>query len=282
VIKIMEIQKIESLPTRSTGVYLITCKTNGKFYVGSSTVCLRRRCRSHQTNLKNGKHDNSLLQKNWNKYGAESFLYTVLELCEKDKCIEREQFWIDKLDATNRHIALNLAPIAGSVSGYRFTFESRRLKSIQTKNLWSDHKYRSLVSSSIAKSHANDNFKDNQRIKANKQWECPLARKAQSQRATLQMSDPDMRKLQSTNHKRWHTENPHIATNHSKHLKEYYRKNQPPNVRRVDQFDQNQTIVASFDSMVAAGKSIGVSNCAIYNAIKRNTMSGGYYWKYTI
>jgi hypothetical protein len=43
------------------------------------------------------------LQNAWNKYGEDNFYFSVLELVpDKDKLIEREQYWIDKLNACDR------------------------------------------------------------------------------------------------------------------------------------------------------------------------------------
>jgi group I intron endonuclease len=44
------------------------------------------------------KHANSYLQNAYNKYGAASFIVTILEECAPDSVLEREQFYINKLN----------------------------------------------------------------------------------------------------------------------------------------------------------------------------------------
>lgn len=87
------------------GIYAIVCKINGKAYVGS-TVHFRRRWDTHRGYLQNGKHSNPILQSAWNKHGAESFEFRVIEVvqnCEDlaAKLADREQFWIESIGSYN-------------------------------------------------------------------------------------------------------------------------------------------------------------------------------------
>jgi len=59
------------------GIYQIKNVENNKIYVGSS-VNLNERWRLHKCNLVANKHNNSYLQRSWNKYGEESFSFSVL------------------------------------------------------------------------------------------------------------------------------------------------------------------------------------------------------------
>ena len=84
-----------SLPTLP-GVYKITCITTGSFYVGS---CKNIRCRisTHYRLLQLGKHFNRHLQNAWGKYGELQFVVEVIELCNLEALIQREQYWIGQL-----------------------------------------------------------------------------------------------------------------------------------------------------------------------------------------
>ena len=100
------------------GIYMITCVANGRRYVGSAYWSIRRRKNVHWSCLRKGR-GNRHIQACWSKYGEESFVCTVLELCPRELCIEREQFWMDKLKPE-----LNVLPTAGSNAGCRQTPES--------------------------------------------------------------------------------------------------------------------------------------------------------------
>lgn len=91
-----------------SGVYLITCTTNNKIYIGSS-VNITRRWHWHKTALRRRKHHSVLLQRAWNKYGEECFTFSVLEKCKPSECLKREQVWLDALCACDPSRGYNTA-----------------------------------------------------------------------------------------------------------------------------------------------------------------------------
>jgi hypothetical protein len=78
-----------------------------KVYVGSSTQG-HRRVFSHTRDLDKGRHSNSYLQSAWDKYGAKSFEWHVVEQCSRDELLAREQWWIVFLRAADRRYGFNL------------------------------------------------------------------------------------------------------------------------------------------------------------------------------
>lgn len=84
-----------SIPETS-GIYRIICVPTGKFYIGSS-VQLRSRWSQHLYDFRNSIHKNPHLQSAWNKHGEQCFVFEVLELTLPDFQLEREQYWLDKL-----------------------------------------------------------------------------------------------------------------------------------------------------------------------------------------
>jgi group I intron endonuclease len=60
-------------------IYRITNMANGKYYIGSAELFARREWQ-HKTDLKRGVHKNPRLQAAWNKYGADMFIFEVLEV----------------------------------------------------------------------------------------------------------------------------------------------------------------------------------------------------------
>lgn len=103
-----------------SAIYEIRNTVNGHVYIGSA-VDIHNRRRQHFGFLKNGKHSNKHLQNAWNKHGEDCFLFSIIEYCNPEELIEREQFYID-----TRKPEYNIAPRAGSQLGYRHTEEARK------------------------------------------------------------------------------------------------------------------------------------------------------------
>lgn len=82
----------------TTGVYSITCRVNGKRYIGSS-VNIQSRWGAHRRLLTTGRHWNKHLQNAWNKHGAASFVFEIVEATEPSARVDRELFWANEFKA---------------------------------------------------------------------------------------------------------------------------------------------------------------------------------------
>lgn len=129
--KLSELKRNELL---INGIYKITNIANNKFYIGScsSKTYLYERLKHHQQDLINNNHCNIYLQKSYNKYGIENFYYEIIEECLPEKCIIKEQYWIDLL---NPHY--NLLKKAGSSFGRVVSQETANKISNSNKKFWS-------------------------------------------------------------------------------------------------------------------------------------------------
>jgi group I intron endonuclease len=78
------------------GIYRILNIVTGDFYLGQ-TIGLSSRRKSHFSKLKMGKHRNRYLQKAYDKYGKESFIFEILLYCEPLELIRYEQELVDRL-----------------------------------------------------------------------------------------------------------------------------------------------------------------------------------------
>jgi len=78
----------------TSGIYRITCVKNGKSYVGSSQD-IPRRWKEHKNRLRANRHINPHFQNAWNKYGEDSFVFSVVEKCDKDCLLDKEQGHFD-------------------------------------------------------------------------------------------------------------------------------------------------------------------------------------------
>ncbi len=91
--------------SKPAGVFQIKNTVNGKILLGSS-LNLEGPLNSHKFMLTIGRHRNDLLQKEWNEYGTEKFVFEILEVVKvkddphfdvKDELTLLEQIWLEKL-----------------------------------------------------------------------------------------------------------------------------------------------------------------------------------------
>lgn len=158
----------------NTGIYKITNIKNGKVYIGSASKSFNTRWQQHRNALKRGDHYNNHLQMSWNKYGEDSFIFEVLEICDAENCIERENY---NISLYNFEILYNILPQAGSTLGAKRTKETKdkiskshigKRASIEArekmrasklgKKLSEDHKMK--ISKTLSGRKKSDEFKD--------------------------------------------------------------------------------------------------------------------------
>jgi group I intron endonuclease len=87
------------------GIFQVRNVANGKVLLGSS-LNLEGPLNGHKFMLKMGRHRNSALQDDWNKYGEDRFLFEILEVVKvkddpnfnlEDEMTLLEQIWLEKL-----------------------------------------------------------------------------------------------------------------------------------------------------------------------------------------
>jgi group I intron endonuclease len=111
-----------------SGIYSIKNIITNSYYVGSA-VCIKKRIIIHKSHLKTNKHCNKKLQRSYNKYGHDKFIFNVIEEVDnKELLIEREQHWIESLDSVKN--GYNILPVAGSCLGRKHTEETKIKMSI--------------------------------------------------------------------------------------------------------------------------------------------------------
>jgi group I intron endonuclease len=112
-----------------SAIYKISFKPNPSlFYIGSAVDFFDRKIR-HKYHLNSNQHKNKRLQRMFNKYGAESLVFDIIEIVfDSSKLIEKEQHHIDTLNPS-----LNMLRVAGSCLGYKHSDSTRRLISSSNK-----------------------------------------------------------------------------------------------------------------------------------------------------
>jgi len=107
-----------------SGIYKITNGVTDKVYIGSA-IYIKNRWSTHLSLLRKNKHSNKYLQASWNKHTEVNFKFEVIENCEKELLLIREQFYIDLYDCVTPK-GYNLLPIAGSPLGFKHSEEAKQ------------------------------------------------------------------------------------------------------------------------------------------------------------
>lgn len=122
---------MSDIPTTS-GIYCILNEITGKLYIGSA-VNLRERRRQHFRLLREGIHVNTYLQHSVNKYGLSAFSFHIIELCDKQELLPREQIYLDETKCYCAKNGYNVCKFAGSKINTRDSAETRLKKSAARK-----------------------------------------------------------------------------------------------------------------------------------------------------
>lgn len=162
----------------STGIYKITISSH--VYIGSaaSKQGFCGRWGRHSKALQNGTHFNKKMQNCFNKYQIVNF--EILELCEPSICIEREQYWVNKLlpdinirlEVVNsplgtiqsqKHIDKRVAKLKGTTRTQDYKTEcSNRMLNLHNKE---DSPYNGTWKQHLSESHTGKVFSDVTKMK---------------------------------------------------------------------------------------------------------------------
>lgn len=126
---IYKLDNIKDFP-KEKGVYKIyfnDCKSK-KIYVGSASGDdgFYGRWKSHISQLKNNKSGCNVLQKAFNKYfNGNNLIFEIIEICDIEDCLIREQYYIDTLDSYNK--GYNARPKASNNGGLKMKNTTKEL-----------------------------------------------------------------------------------------------------------------------------------------------------------
>lgn len=92
----------------NTGIYSITHKSSGKRYIGSTYCNFYDRFCAHRSTLNRKCHSSILLQRAWDKYGADAFEFEILEVGATD-LDKRELYFINLHNSSNPKLGYNIS-----------------------------------------------------------------------------------------------------------------------------------------------------------------------------
>ena len=87
-------------------IYIIKNTINKKVYIGQTKVSVDIRWKEH---LRHASYGDQLINRAMRKYGVENFYIETLEICDIDVIDEREIYYIDLYDSTNKSKGYNIS-----------------------------------------------------------------------------------------------------------------------------------------------------------------------------
>lgn len=92
------------------GIYEIRNQIDNKVYIGSS-INLGSRKYKHFWMLINERHDNVHLQRSFDLYKKENFIFNIIEECDEKYLVDRENFYIEIYKSNQQDFGYNLATV---------------------------------------------------------------------------------------------------------------------------------------------------------------------------
>lgn len=107
------------------GIYKIENLVNRKVYIGKS-FDIYTRWYKHEQALDSNKHYNKYLQRSWNKYGKNNFVFSIVELCDLEDLSIKEIDYILLYNSKDKDFGYNLTNGGEGIKGYKHTINTKR------------------------------------------------------------------------------------------------------------------------------------------------------------
>jgi len=251
--QLLKFVNIEELS--STGIYNITFKGTNKIYIGSTIAGLKSNkisdkgfyCRwsKHLRLLKQNIHPNNYLQNAFNKYGNDNIEFNIIKICiDKNKIIELEQYYLDKLKPYNRKNGYNIQKKADRVELYNLNLNKKK----------------------IVQYDINGNFEKihNSSLEASKELNVT--------------SSSIYHCLQSDNRICKNKQFVYFTKNYPKKIKPYIKKVKTR--KKVYQYTKDKKYITNYNSVKKAAESVNGSSGTLSYYIRKTGFFKGYYWSY--
>jgi group I intron endonuclease len=153
----------------TTLIYVGRCLTTNKVYVGSTRKG-KRRPLGHVLLLNKKQHTNSYLQRAWDKYGADSFVWHIVEQCDEKNLVAREQWWVGFMRALDRRYGYNLCNPVGFSDGVKSQLSKTQVRQ------WQDPEIRRKRLTGFKASHKSKKWKSRRAKAMAANWQNPVWR----------------------------------------------------------------------------------------------------------
>ena len=114
-------------------IYIIKNIVNNKVYIGQTRTSVNQRWSEH---LRHSRYGDQLINKAMRKYGVDKFYIETLEICEVSELDEREIYYIDLYDSTDKSKGYNV-----SIGGNTPRFKRKVLSINELVNLYVNEKF---------------------------------------------------------------------------------------------------------------------------------------------
>jgi len=264
-----------------SGIYAIFNDRNGKLYIGSA-VDLRVRMRRHIWQLKNGNHHNYHLQNAVGKYGINSFLFCVIEYCEPEKLIERENYWFTQFDFKDQ--LYNSCPAAGSALGIKRSEETcRKLSKANKGRTFSEEIRKQNSERNKGKIIPEETRRKISEASKGKTFSEETRKKLSEAAKRRKYSEDYCKKISERNKGFKHSEESRRKMSEKRKGKKHSEDTMQKFFKSVHQIDKiTGEVLATFNSIKEASQVLGLKSSGGISEVcqgKRHT-SGGYRWQY--
>lgn len=110
-----------------SGIYCILNLITGDDYIGSSED-IPSRFSAHRWLLNSNKHHSIYLQRAWNKYGGEAFIFFIIEKIT-ESILATEQIYLDKEKPSYNMSPLATRPVKKTIEIHQYSSDGNYLKS---------------------------------------------------------------------------------------------------------------------------------------------------------
>lgn len=269
-----------------SGIYKITNKINGKFYIGSSQN-ISQRWYDHKRELRHDRHCNKHLQDAWNKYGEENFSFEIIEECDIEELSKKEQLYIEKYIESGQMYNIS-HDTNSSMRGRKHSEETKKKMSESRKGLNAGEKHW------LYGKHVSDETKKKLSIAFSGEKN-PMYGKRHSEKTIAKLSEAHKgKRCPEYLKEKFRLEmlgagNPFYGKHHTKESLELMSKNRTgllkgadsPVSKKVVRISENTGEIKIFDTVTEAAEKSNAQRSHIALVCKgKRKHAGGYKWLY--